>query len=259
MTALPLVAVEQGNGPPLAILHGLFGSGRNWAAVAQRLAAHRRVVLLDLRNHGASPWAEAMDYGAMAEDVRATLDALGHRRYALLGHSMGGKIAMVAALQFGAEIARLVVVDIAPVAYMRRHLAYVQAMRALDLTGVTRRSTADAQLAAAVSDPAERAFLLQNLVFDDDKARWRLNLAAIERAMPDLTGFPDFAPGIVYNGSTLFVAGSRSDFVRPEHEVEITRRFPQARIARIANAGHWLHAEAPQAFLDIIMPFLEAP
>jgi esterase len=153
---VPLAAVEYGEGPPLAILHGLFGSGRNWASIAQRLAAHHRVLALDLRNHGASPWADTMDYAVMADDVRATLHARGYRRYALLGHSMGGKVAMVAALQHGAEVERLVVVDIAPVNYPPHHLAYVRAMRELDLANIKRRSEADAGLAPSISDPAER-------------------------------------------------------------------------------------------------------
>src|SRR5215210_1686592 len=133
MTALSLNAVEYGSGPPLAILHGLFGSARNWAAIAQRLAERHRVVALDLRNHGASPWADGMDYAEMAEDVRHTLSALGHRRFALLGHSMGGKVAMIAALRHGDEVERLVVADIAPVAYPPHHLGRVRAMRGLDL------------------------------------------------------------------------------------------------------------------------------
>jgi pimeloyl-ACP methyl ester carboxylesterase len=254
--ALRLAAVERGDGPPLAILHGLFGSQRNWGSIAQRLAGRHRVVALDLRNHGASPWADGMDYVAMAEDVRTTLHALGYSRFALLGHSMGGKTAMTAALLYGAEVERLVVADIAPVGYPPRHLGHVRAMRELDLAGLRRRSDADARLLPAVPDPAERAFLLQNLVLGDDGARWRLNLAAIERAMPELVGFPELPPPAIYRGPALFVAGELSDYLRPEHEPAIRRFFPQARIARIADAGHWLHAERPQAFLDLVEPFL---
>lgn len=256
MTVLQLAAVESGSGPALAILHGLFGSGRNWSGIAQRLAARHRVIALDLRNHGGSPWAEAMDYGELAGDVHATLRALGCRRFALIGHSMGGKVAMMAALLDGGEVERLVVVDIAPVAYPPRHLGYAQAMRAVDLAAVRRRSDADAQLRAAVPDSAERAFLVQNLVFDDGRPRWRINLAAIEHNMPALTGFPALTSGARYAGPALFVAGGRSDYLRPEHEPEIRRLFPSARIARIADAGHWLHAERPQVFLDLVEPFL---
>jgi len=251
-----LATVEYGAGQPVAILHGLFGSGRNWASIAQWLATQHRVIALDLRNHGASPWADTMDYADMAEDVRATLDALGHRRFALIGHSMGGKVAMAAALAQGAAVERLVVVDIAPAPYPPAHLAYVRAMRALDLAGIRRRAEADARLATVVSDAAERAFLLQNLVFEAGQARWRLNLAAIEREMPLLAGFPAIPAGAAYRGPALFLSGGRSGYLRPGHEPEIRRLFPDARIARIADSGHWLHAEQPQAFLDIVEPFL---
>jgi esterase len=254
--AVHLAAVEYGEGPSLAILHGLFGSGRNWASIAQRLATHHRVIALDLRNHGASPWAESTGYAEMAEDVRQTLRTLGHRRFALLGHSMGGKVAMVAALSYAAKVERLVVADIAPVAYSPRHLAHVRAMRALDLAGIARRSEVDARLAAAVPDPAERAFLLQNLVFEGGTARWRLNLAAIEHEMPALVGFPAQPDDARYDGPALFVGGGRSDYLLPEYEPAIRHQFPNARIARIPDAGHWLHAEQPQAFLGLVEPFL---
>ncbi len=256
MAPLLLQATEYGAGPPVAILHGLFGSGRNWASVAKRLGAHYRVIAVDLRNHGASPWAETMAYPEMADDVRASLSALGHRRFALLGHSMGGKVAMVAALRYPDTVERLIVADIAPVAYRARHSRLAAALRALDLAGVLRRAEADARLQAAVPDPAERAFLLQNLVFEDGAARWRINLEAIEREMPTLIGFPAMPPGATYSGPSLFIGGGRSDYLRPEHEQEIRRFFPTARIERIADAGHWLHAERPQAFLDLVEPFL---
>ena len=259
MVALRLAAAEYGTGRPLAILHGLFGGGRNWAGLARRLGAGRRVIALDLRNHGASPWAERMDYGDMAEDVRATLHALGHRRYALLGHSMGGKAAMAAALAHGDEVERLIVVDIAPAAYAPRHTGYAQAMHGLDLADITRRSEAEARLATAIPDAAERGFLLQNLVFEEGQPpRWRLNLAAIERAMPALAGFPAMPAGAAYHGPALFLAGGRSDYLRAEHEPEIRRLFPEAAIVRIADAGHWLHAEFPHRFLDLVEPFLAA-
>jgi esterase len=256
MTALLLEAAEYGAGPPLAILHGLFGSGRNWTSIAKRLGAHNRVIALDLRNHGASPWAETMAYAEMAEDVRASLSALGQRRFALLGHSMGGKVAMLAALRAPEVIERLVIADIAPVAYQPQHLRLVAALRALDLAGVRRRAEADARLEEAVPDPAERAFLLQNLVFDGGAARWRINLDAIEREMPVLVGFPPIPPGMIYAGPALFIGGGRSDYLRSEDEPEIRRLFPRARIARIPEAGHWLHAETPRAFLELVEGFL---
>ncbi len=253
---LELAADEFGSGPPVAILHGLFGSGRNWRSVAQHLAAGHRVLAFDLRNHGASPWADGMSYSEMVADLRASSRARGVDRPALLGHSMGGKVAMLMALLHPAEVDRLVIVDIAPAANPPNLLGYLRAMRAVDLRGVTRRAEVDVALAGAVPDPAERAFLLQNLVIDENAARWRLNLEAIERGFPQILGFPDLPAGTAYTGPALFVAGARSNYIQPQHEPGIRRLFPRARIMRIEGAGHWVHAEQPQAFLQAVAPFL---
>ena len=254
--SLRLAATEYGAGKPVAILHGLFGWGRNWATIAQRLAARSRVIALDLRNHGNSPWADTMSYAEMAEDVRDTLGG----KATLIGHSMGGKAAMVAALA-GARaqqwVEQLVVVDIAPVDYPPPTVE-LEAMGGLDLAAITRRSEADRLMAADIPDPAERGFLLQNLVFSDGAAHWRLNLAAIKQSMPDILGFPDL-PGAVYRGPTLFIAGANSDYLRPEHEPAIRRLFPSAEFARIPEAGHWVHAEQPEVFLAAVEGFLAAP
>jgi pimeloyl-ACP methyl ester carboxylesterase len=256
--AVELAATEYGAGPPLAILHGLFGSGRNWRSVAQHLAAGHRVLTFDLRNHGASPWADAMSYGEMVDDVRAALRTRGIQQAALLGHSMGGKAAMLMALLHPGEVDRLVVVDIAPAANPPNLLPYIRAMRAVDLRGVKRRTEVDVALAGAVPDPAERAFLLQNLVIDENAARWRLNLEAIERGFPQILGFSDLPVGTAYRGPALFVSGARSNYIQPEHEPGIRRLFPRARILRIEGAGHWVHAEQPQAFLQTVAPFLSS-
>jgi pimeloyl-ACP methyl ester carboxylesterase len=253
---IELSADEFGEGPPLTILHGLFGSGRNWRSIAQHLAARHRVVTFDLRNHGASPWADGMSYGEMVEDLRASLRSRGIERAALLGHSMGGKVAMLTALLHPGEVDRLVVVDIAPSTNQPTLLAYIRAMRAADLRGVRRRAEADLQLAEAVPDPAERAFLLQNLVIGENAAHWRLNLQAIERGFSEIVGFPALPAGTVYPGPALFVSGARSNYIQPEHEPLIRHLFPQARIARIEGAGHWVHAEQPKAFLQAVAPFL---
>jgi pimeloyl-ACP methyl ester carboxylesterase len=249
---------ELGSGAPIAILHGLFGSSRNWSSIAARLATRHHVIAFDLRNHGTSPWADTMSYPEMAEDVLATLQARGIARCALIGHSMGGKVAMHAALTRGASVERLVVVDIAPVTYQPRHLSHVRAMQTLDVGDIRRRAEADKRLAVYVRDAAERGFLLQNLVFEEDKPpKWRLNLAAIQEAMPSLVGVPAVPPDAVFDGPALFVAGARSDYVLPEYEGEIRRLFPQARIERVTDAGHWLHAEQPQAFLAVVERFLD--
>jgi len=253
---LELAADEFGSGPPVAILHGLFGSGRNWRSVAQHLAARHRVLTFDLRNHGGSPWADGMSYGDMVEDLRASFRARGIDHAALLGHSMGGKIAMLMALLHPDEVDGLVIVDIAPAANPPNLLAYIRAMRAVDLRGVTRRAEVDTRLVGAVPDPAERAFLLQNLVIGENSTRWRLNLQAIERGFPQIVGFPDLPVGTAYRGPALFVAGARSNYIQPEHEPGIRRVFPRARITRIEGAGHWVHAEQPQAFLQVVASFL---
>lgn len=256
MAAIRLAASEYGSGPPIAILHGLFGSGRNWRSIAQQLAARHRVLTFDLRNHGASGWAARMSYGDMVEDLRASLRERGIGHAVLLGHSMGGKVAMLMALLHPAEADRLIVVDIAPAANPPNLLAYVRAMRAADLRGVTRRGEVDARLTEAIPDPAERAFLLQNLIIDNGDAHWRVNLEAIEREFSEIVGFPEPPVGTAYPQPALFIAGVRSDYIRPEHEPAIRRLFPQAQIVRIEGAGHWVHAEQPQAFLRTLDNFL---
>jgi esterase len=254
--AIKLAATEYGEGSPVAILHGLFGSGRNWRSIAQQLAARHRVLAFDLRNHGASPWAEGMSYHEMVEDLRASLRGRGIERSALLGHSMGGKVAMLAALLHPGEVDRLIVVDIAPVPNLPTLFTFVRAMRDIDLRGVTRRSDADAQLAAAIPDAAARAFLLQNLLIDEGKAHWRLNLTEFEREFSQLLGFPDLPAGSEYRRPTLFIAGANSTYIQPTDEPVIRRLFPLAQITRIEGAGHWVHAEQPRAFLQAVEPFL---
>ncbi len=256
MPAIDLAATEYGSGSPLLILHGLFGSARNWAWVAQRLAAGRRVLALDARNHGASPWADTMSYAEMAEDVAALARSRRLGAVAVIGHSMGGKTAMLYALTYPEEVRRLIVVDVAPVSHPPVLAAYARAMRALDLSGLTRRAEADPRLAAGIDDPADRAFLLQNLVIDAKGARWRLNLPAIERAMPEISAFPELPADLAFTGPTLFIAGDRSDYIRPEHRPVIKRLFPRAQLIRIKEAGHWVHAERPQEFLAAVLAFL---
>jgi esterase len=254
--AVQLAVSEYGHGPPLVILHGLFGAGRNWRSIAQQLAAHHHVLAFDLRNHGLSPWLDGMSYYEMVEDLRVSLRERGIERSVLLGHSMGGKVAMLAALLHPAGVERLVVVDIAPAPNPPSLLAYVRAMRAIDLRGVRRRSEVDTLLAGAVPDPAERAFLLQNLVMGEGAPHWRLNLEAIERGFPQIVGFPDLSADAVYHGPALFVASARSNYIQSQHTPIIHRLFSRARITCIQDAGHWVHAEQPQAFLRCVRSFL---
>jgi pimeloyl-ACP methyl ester carboxylesterase len=243
-------------GRPLVILHGLLGSARNWAAPAKQLGEHFRVYVLDLRNHGRSPWAASMRFDEMAADVAAFIQRHALRDAALIGHSLGGKVAMRLALTRPELIARLAVVDVAPVAYEHGFAAYVEAMQAVGLAGLGRRADADAALKAAIPEPGIRSFLLQNLVQGDHGLAWRVNLAALADGMDRLMGFP-LEPAAPYRGPTLFLAGGRSDYVRPEHRALIGRLFPSAELATIEGAGHWVHAERPAEFLGALRAFLE--
>ena len=252
--ALILHARESGSGAALVLLHGLFGNARNLASLQASLARTHRVVALDLRNHGASPHGAHMDYATMAADVVETLSLLGLERYAVLGHSMGGKVAMRLALDQPARVSRLVVADIAPVAYRGAFAAHATAMRALCLTPGLTRAQADLMLVEAVPDGAVRAFLLSNLTLGAQPA-WRIGLAEIAAALPDLLEWP--ASDRRFAGPTLFLSGALSDYVLPVHVPLIHRLFPAAEFAQVPQAGHWLHADNPAAFLEAVSAFLD--
>lgn len=248
-----LRAVERGQGPPLVLLHGLFGQAANFGAVGRRLATAHRVIALDLRNHGQSPHADGMDYPAMAEDVLETLRARHALPCALVGHSMGGKVAMTAALVAPAAVERLLVADIAPAPYPPAFRAYAAAMLALPLRPDLTRAEADHSLADVIPDARIRAFLLQNLQFGAWPA-WRIGLAEIAAGLPDIEGWrdPDAPP---YAGPTLFLAGARSDYIRPEHRPAIRALFPAAHFATLRDAGHWVHADNPDGFVAVVTAF----
>lgn len=251
-----LHAAEEGHGPPLALLHGLFGAGRNLGLLQRRLAGKLRVLALDLPNHGASPHALPMDYATMAADVAETLAARAALPAMLLGHSMGGKVAMRLALERSGAVRALVVADIAPLPYPPHHRDLLAAMLDLDLSAGISRSAADAAIAKVVPDPRVRGFLLQNLITGSSPS-WRFGLAEIAAAMPALEDFPPL-PGAHYLGPALFVAGGRSDYLSAEHQKLIRTLFPAARFATLATAGHWLHADDPEGFLAVVTPFLMA-
>lgn len=245
-----------GGGTPLLIAHGLFGSGRNWTSMARRLAAGRRVLTVDLRNHGDSGWAAECGYPAQGGDLAETLAAEGVERADVLGHSMGGKAAMALALTAPERVRKLIVADIAPVAYDHDHGDFVAAMRKVDLSRLTRRSDADPMLAEAIGQPALRAFILQNLAVEDGRARWTLNLDALAAGMEDLLGWPEAWPRATFDGPSLFVRGGASDYVAEARLEAVRRRFPQAEVATLDEAGHWLHAERPEPFLEAVQAFL---
>lgn len=239
--------------PPLLIAHGLFGSARNWGVIAKRLSESRLVHAVDMRNHGESFRAPAQSYPDMAGDLAATLDGLAAVPADVVGHSMGGKAAMALALLYPDHVRRLVVADIAPVAYGRTQMHLVDAMKALNLTAIETRGGADRALASAVPEPGVRAFLLQSL--DVKAKRWRLNLDVLAAQMTEITGWPDIEGE--FSGPVLFLSGGQSDYVRPVHRERIRTLFPAARFAKLPHAGHWLHAEEPRAFEDSVRVFLD--
>lgn len=242
-------------GVPVLIVHGLFGSGRNWGVIARRLAESRPVIAVDMRNHGDSPRFATQSYADMANDLAQVVAAQGGQAD-VLGHSMGGKASMVLALTHPELVRRLIVADIAPVAYGHSQSHHIAAMRALDLTGLHARSEADRRLASRVEDPALRAFFLQSLDLKSVPPRWKLNLDVLEAEMPQIVGWPD--PEGVFDGPVLFLSGALSEYVRPEARETILRLFPRARMARIPGAGHWLHADKPREFEAAVQTWLDA-
>lgn len=248
-----LNVIEMGEGTPVLLLHGLFGAGRNWGGIQKRLAQRHRVLAPDLRNHGESEHASRMDYAAMAEDVAEIIARRALAPAAVLGHSIGGKVAMALALRDAGMVSRLVVADIAPVRYPPALRGYVAAMRALPLNpGLTRRE-ADAALESAIPEAGIRAFLLQSLEFGGAAPTWKLGLAEIGAAMPEIEDFPMIGR---FEGPVLVLAGERSSYIQPAHHALFRQSFPAARFATVEKAGHWVHADNPNAFLALLEPFL---
>ncbi len=249
---------EYGKGPPMVLLHGLFGSAQNWNGMAERLAARYRVFACDLRNHGQSPWAPSMEFGEMADDLEALIAEKGLAPTIVLGHSVGGKTAMLTALKHAEVIEALIVVDIAPVAYEAPFLGYIQAMQATDLSAGRRRSDIDAELASVVPDAATRQFMLQNLTPQDGGGyAWRINLDALAANMSSLMEFPDTSD-LAYEGRALFVSGAESDFIGRHTHNAIYEHFPQAEFAVIAGSGHDPHIEQPDALFERLIDFLDS-
>lgn len=231
---------------PLLIVHGLFGSARNWGVIAKRMSADRQVISVDMRNHGASFRSDSMAYTDLADDLAEVLKAHGADGGThVLGHSMGGKATMMLALTHPELVKSLIVADISPVAYEHTNKPLIDAMQALDLSKVEKRSDADALLAEDVFDDGVRAFLLQSLVVKDKK--WLLNLQVLEDEMPKIVGWPDDVTG-VYENDTLFLSGEESSYVSRDHRHATKSLFPKAKFASLPDTGHWLHAEKPREF-----------
>ncbi len=239
--------------PPLLIAHGLYGSARNWGVIAKRLSDDRQVVAVDMRNHAHSKWDANHNYFDLAADLAEVIDSLGGSAD-VVGHSMGGKAAMVLALKHGPLVHKLIVADIAPVTYGHSQMPFIDAMRAVDMSQVTRRSDAEQQLAEQGVDRTLQSFFTQSL--DVKGQRWLLNLDVLAEEMPKIMGFPDV--DTVWDGPALFLSGGASDYVLPEHRNKIRTLFPKAKFAKIPGAGHWLHAEKPREFEAAVRAFLNA-
>lgn len=248
---LKTTVIGDPNGTPLLIAHGLFGSARNWGVLAKRLSAHRQIIAVDMRNHGESFHAPTNSYQDMAADLAAVIEPYGQAD--VLGHSMGGKAAMVVALTRPELVNRLIVADIAPVKYPHTQADKIAAMKAVDLSKVQHRRDADAQLEPAIPNAPLRSFLLQSLTLGDTPS-WKLNLDALDTAMLEIMDFPelvgDFMRGV------LFLSGGNSNYVTPEHHAQIRTMFPNAIFEAIPNSGHWLHAEKPREFEAAVNAFL---
>jgi len=248
---------EAGSGPPLLILHGLLGQARNWAGQMKLFAADHRVLAVDLRNHGRSPWVDGMTYEAMADDIALLAERVGPP-VRLIGHSMGGKVAMVTALKYPELVEKPVVVDISPVRHGQTPFyGYLDAMLGLDLSAIARRGQADKLLADAIPNAAERAFLLLNLASAaGGSLNWRPNLQELRRRLPDILDWPEHLFDCRYPEPTLFVAGGNSPYIRDSHKAAIARLFPKAEYASIPGAGHWVHADRPKLFHETVSAFL---
>ena len=247
--ALNLICEGVGSGPPLVILHGLFGSSGNWRGIARELAVTHSVFSVDLRNHGASPWADSMDYVEMADDVRQLIERLGLDRPTVMGHSMGGKTAMALALRHPKQVGRLIVVDIAPVPYADTLTPFAEAMRSVDVVAAASRAEVQRRLQLSVADRGVVPFLMQNLVTRNDHFDWRLNLLGISATMPQLCTFPSALLGARFAGPLRVIAGANSDYVAQHDGASFRPMFSDVDIDVIADAGHWVHADQPAAFL----------
>ena len=229
--------------PPVMIVHGLYGSGRNWGVIAKRLSDQFFVITVDLRNHGDSPWLDTHNYHVMADDLVEAINSLNIKPN-IIGHSMGGKAAMVLALKRPNLVRNLIIADIAPVKYEHDQSQFIEAMQKVDLSKVEKRSDATLALSKFVEDKSLQNFFTQSL--DIKAKRWKLNLKVLRSEMSEILSFPKIESE--FSGHSLFLKGEKSDYIKSEHRKLIKSLFTKARFATFKEAGHWLHAEKPREF-----------
>ena len=249
---------EQASGnSPLLFLHGLFGSASNWGRVVSHFSATHRCILPDLRNHGRSFHTSDVGYQAQADDLIRLMNHLGIESANFIGHSMGGKVAMQLALEYPRRCNKLVVVDIAPVSYRHGFGEIIDSLRSIDLDLLGSRQEADNLLAGRLDNPGLRGFLLQNLVRDNGRWTWRLNLEALAQGQQEIVGFP-VQRRRPFSGESLFIAGEKSGYINYQDHGVIQSLFPGATIVTIPGAGHWVYAEKPVLFIEQLEHFLRA-
>lgn len=255
MSATPLLHYSKiGQGAPLVLIHGLFGSADNLLGIARALADVRTIYNVDVRNHGASFHSPDWSFTSMANDITALLDHEGLPQVDVLGHSMGGKIAMALALHAPERVSKLVVADISPVASLPRHQQIIAGLKAVAEARLSSRNDANQLLSQYVAEIGVRQFLLKSLASNQGVLHWKFNIADIDVGYPQiLTALTSATP---FSGDTLFIKGGESDYVQREHMADILQLFPNAQAKVIQGAGHWLHAEKPVAFNKIVRDFL---
>ncbi|TRX62783.1 alpha/beta fold hydrolase [Fulvivirga sp. M361] len=243
-----------GEGKPLIILHGLFGSSDNWLSVGKVLAEKYKVFLVDQRNHGQSPHSDEFNYTVMADDLQGFIDQQGIMEPDILGHSMGGKTAMKFAIKYPELWQKLIVVDIGPKYYPVHHRTILDGLASIDLTSVASRGEADKQLANYVPHPGVRQFLLKNLARNENGFQWKINLPVIDRNI-EIIG-EALTDTYATDKDVLFIRGALSDYISDSDNTLIKTIFPSSSIATVDGAGHWVHAEKPQELLQLVLNFL---
>ena len=245
---------ELGEGKPLVILHGLFGTSDNWQTHAKKLGEYYRVILVDQRNHGHSPWSEDFTYEHLAEDLERLILHLGIDQFTLIGHSMGGKTAMYYSQKYPTRLEKMVIVDIGIKQYPMHHNEIIKGIKSLDLTTISSRSAAEQAMIPFVDSYGVRQFLLKNLYWvEKGKLAWRMNVDVLEREMEEILA-P--IPNIEVWTPTLFLRGAMSNYILDEDWDAIEEIFPDATLETIENAGHWVHSEQPDEFIEKVLGFI---
>lgn len=244
---------ELGTGKPLMILHGLFGFSDNWQTHAKKFSEYYRVILVDLRNHGRSDWSEEFSYEIMAEDVKELCDDLNLSELILMGHSMGGKVAINFAQRFEDVLEKLIIVDMGTKKYPSHHEHILKGIHAVKLDNVTARREAEKQMAPFIESNGIRQFLLKNLYWKDKgQLAWRMNFTVLERELPNILGAAADDEVLI---PTMFIRGELSDYIVDDDFESLEEQFPDSEIETIADSGHWVHAEAPSEFSDAVLSF----